>query len=128
MKINKGDFSGKRPKLEQDHLEDDVAILTVASAEVVTVPETATEAERKSVVLSFEETGELVFWPTNKEVGQLIDRLGDDTDSWVGRKVPIEKVTRTYMGKSFAKVGVVGDDEWDVYMKPAKAAKGARRK
>ena len=128
MKINKGDFSGKRPKLEQDHLEDDVAILTVASVEVVTVPETATEAERKSVVLSFEETGELVFWPTNKEVGQLIDRLGDDTDSWVGRKVPIEKVTRTYMGKSFAKVGVVGDDEWDVYMKPAKAAKGARQK
>lgn len=120
MRINKGDFSNRRPKLEQEHLTDDVAILTIAEADVLTVE------ERQAIVLSFEETGDHVLWPNGTEVNILIDFIGDDTDEWIGKRVAVEKVTRTYKGQAFDKVAIAEDQA--AYVKPKKSAASVGKK
>ena len=128
MKVNIKDFGNKRPKLEQEHLEDDVAILTITEAEVLTV-DAGGDEERQSIVLAFKETGDYVLWPNATEIRTLIEKLGDDTDEWTGQRVPVEKVTRSYRGKKFDKVGVVDAAEWDQYLgkKKVSAVKGKKR-
>jgi len=132
-KINKGDFTSKRPVLTQDDLEEQVAVLTISNAEVIDVPDDEAEGgTRKSIVLSFEEAGEKVLWPSSGDITTIIDKLGDDTDEWVGTKLPVEKVTRKFKGVGYKKVGVLSAEEWDTYIKPKrtplKVAKGGKKR
>lgn len=120
-KIDAGEFNRRSPKITRDMLEQDVAILTIVNAAVVTVNE-GTDTERKSIILSFEETGEHVFWPTATEVGILIEKFGDDTDDWQGEKMPLEKVSREFGGKTHDKLGIPAAEQWDDYLKPKKSS------
>ena len=125
-KVNKSQFTSKHPKLEQDDLEKDAAVLTIESADVITVEDDEQESgERTSIVLSFKETEDKVMWPNPSEIGVLIDKLGDDTDKWVGKQVPVEKVTRKFKGRSYPKIGIVEADEWDGYL--GKKGKSGKR-
>lgn len=126
MKVNKEQFTNRRPKLEQEHLEEDATILTIAEVDVIKLD------DREAIVLAFEETGDYVLWPNKTGIITLIDKLGDDTDEWIGQKVPVMKVTETYKGESFDKVAVAKLDEWDNIIKPKraplKAVKGGKKR
>lgn len=133
MKVNKEQFTNRRPKLEQEHLDEDAAILTITEVDVINVKDdTAEGGERAAIVLAFEETGEYVLWPNRTGISTLIDHLGDDTDEWVGQKVPVVKVTETFKGKSFDKVAIAKPEDWDTILKPKrtplKAVKGGKKR
>jgi hypothetical protein len=123
-KINKSDFSTKRPKLEWEDLEEEVAVLVCMEAEQLDID------GRPSIVLSFEGTDK-VLWPSPGDIGTLIDKLGDDTDEWIGQSVPVAKVTRKFKGESFKKVAIVEAEEWADYVKPKrtiKTVKGGKKR
>lgn len=119
-RITKDQFSGSRSKVEQSDLEEEAAILTVAAVDEITVddPERAS-GKRTSLVLVFEELGDKVLWLNQTQVGYLIDRLGDDTDTWVGEKVPVEKHDSNMRGKSHKKVWVCAPETWDDLLEEA---------
>lgn len=119
-KINTQDFGTSTPKLEQDDLEGDAAILTVTAFEMVEVDDDEMEGgKRKTGTLTFEETGDKVLWLNKGMVETLVEQLGDESDEWVGAKVPVEKYTARYRGQKYAKVRVVPSEEWESAFKEA---------
>lgn len=127
-KLNRDDYGNRREKVTQDDLESEVAVVTIVEAEEVD----ATDSEsptgyRKALVLSFEEIPNKVLWPGAKEVHALIDQLGDDTDKWLGRKIPIERATVRFRGRDYDKVVVAPSAEWEQYISP-KAVTTRRKK
>ncbi len=126
-RISADDFGSSTPKLTPDDLEADVAILTVADFETVDVDDDNAEGgKRKSATLTFEETEDRVLWLNKGMIEALIERLGDNTDKWKGQKVPVEKYTARFRGKSYPKVRVMMAEEWDDVLAP-KARRTAKR-
>jgi hypothetical protein len=122
-KINPTDFGTSRPKLTQTDFDGDFIILTIAAAEEVTVEDDEKESgERKSLVLTFQETGDKSLWLNVTMIKTLIAEIGDDTDKWAGQKVPVEKYTGSFKGKKFEKVGIM-ESPWDEAFKDS----GVRR-
>lgn len=128
-RISADDFGSSTPKLTPDDLEADVAILTVADFETVDVDDDNAEGgKRKSATLTFEETDDRVLWLNKGMVEALIERLGDNTDKWKGQKVPVEKYTARFRGKSYPKVRVMMAEEWDDVLTPSRSkGKTAKR-
>lgn len=121
-KVDASEFGKSRPKLLPDDLEGDVAILTIAKFETVDLQDDeAEDGKRRSATLSFEETGDKVLWLNKTQIDALVERLGDESDDWTGKKVPVEKVVNTFGKNKYPKVVVVGDpDEWDTYLNGGK--------
>lgn len=120
--INPDDFGKSAPKITQDDLEGDVAILTIAAYDEIELDDPEQESgKRKSATLRFSETGDKVLWLNKNQIESLVERLGDKPDAWAGERCPVEKVRTQFRGKSFDKVAVVHADEWDGYLKPKKA-------
>lgn len=116
-RISADEFGMSVPAIGYDDLEEDVAVLTVKSAEKMKFDD-----GRVSVVVRFEETGDdMVFYARAKvDVNPLIEKLGGDLKKWPGQKVPMEKVKRSYKGETHKKVGVVPAEDWDQYLKPSR--------
>jgi len=112
---NTEQYGSKSTKLAPEHLEGDVAILTIATVEQTEVEDEAAEGgKRPTILLTFEETGEdRVLWLNRGMIESLVERLGDETDGWTGQKIPVEKYTARYRGKSYDKVGVSPAASWD---------------
>lgn len=132
MKRNASDYGSSRPKLTQEDFDGDFIVLTIASVEEVTVDdEDKEEGKRKSLVLTFDETGDKSLWLNVSQINALIERFGEDDDDWKGERVPVEKHTAEYMGKKYPKVRIMAAEEWDEALgtrkakKKAGAAKGA---
>lgn len=122
-KVDASKFGSARVKITPDDLEGDVAVLTVSGYEEFDVDDdTVKGGKRKSAVLMFEETGEAVLYLNKGMVESLVERLGDDSDGWLGEKVPVERHVAEFGNKRFPKVRVVPAEEWDEYLKPAKKA------
>lgn len=112
MKIKKERYGNAKPKIEQDDIEGgDYAVLTIASVEEQKV--TADDGERTSLVLTTEELGDKVHWLNQTQIGYLIEKLGDDSEDWVGQRVPFVKTTSTMGSRSFKKVWIAAPGEWD---------------
>ncbi len=127
-KINPADFGQSRPKLEQDDFNGTFTVLTVAGVEEVNVTDDeAEDGKRRSLVMTFQETGDKSLWLNVTAIKTLCERLGDNTDKWVGQSVPVEKHTAEFRGKKFPKVRVALAEEWDDMLKQAKKARSARR-
>lgn len=123
--VDSSKYGKSRPKLTQDDLEADVAILTIASFDEIELDDDEQESgKRTSAVLTFQETGEKVLWLNKGQVDALVANLGNDADKWTGQRVPVEKVVASFGNKKFPKVSVVVDPaEWDKYLSPAKPKK-----
>lgn len=123
-KVNLKDYGTKREKIGIEDLEKDVAILTLATVDEVDVEDEEQESGiRRSMVLSFEEIPNKVLWPNRTQIAALVIKLGDDTDHWIGEKVPVEKARVPFKGKMFDKVRIVAAVEWEQYLKSSKKRK-----
>jgi len=125
-KINLNDYGTSRPKLEQDDFEGDFTILTVATVEEVEVDDEEKEGgKRKSLVLTFNETGDKALWLNVTQLKHLVAQLSDDARKWLGQKIPVEKVKASFKGKTHDKVYVMDADGWDDAFKQAKVKRTA---
>ena len=123
-KVDVSKFGSSAPKITQDDLEEDAAILTLAAYEEVSVDDDAVEGgKRQSATLRFEETGDKVLWLNKGMVETLVEQLGQDADEWVGQKVPVEKYVAKFNNTKYPKVRVMPSEEWDKAFKEA----GVRR-
>jgi hypothetical protein len=123
-KVDASKFGSSAPKLMPEDLEEDVAILTVAQYEEVSVDDDNAEGgKRQSATLKFVETGDKVVWLNKGMVETLVEQLGDDADKWAGQKVPVERHVASFGNKKYPKVRVMVSDEWDKTFKEA----GVRR-
>jgi len=126
-KLNLDKYGGERLKFTQDDIEDgDVGIVTIASFEEFEVQGRATAA------LTFEETGDKTLYLTKTDLKQLAEGLGEFPAKWVGKRIPVEKVKRTFQklgekAKTYDKVGVCPFEEWDAYLNPKPARKAGKR-
>ncbi len=116
--IEPGRFSGSRPRLEQDDLEEDVAILTIATVEEVNVKQDD-GGERPSLVCTFDETEDKALWLNVTQIKALVQMLGNDEKKWPGCKVPVERHEAEFRGKTYHKVRVMLADEWQGIFKEA---------
>ena len=122
-KVDPSRYGSAAPKLTPDDIED-AAILTVTAFDEVSVEDEEVEGgKRTSGNLTFEETGDKVLWLNKGMVETLVEQLGDDSDDWIGQKVPVEAYTATFKGKKFPKVRVMPSEEWSKAFKEA----GVRR-
>ena len=126
-KINFSDYSSSRPKLMPEDLEGDSAILTIASVESVTVGEDPTDQQERLLLL-LEEHEDMPLWLNMTMIRTLIDRLGSETNDWIGEKVPVESHVATYRGQEFPKVRVVPAERWDELLRPRSRSRARSRK
>lgn len=120
MKVDPGSYGSARPKLTQDDFDGDYIILTISQVEEVSVDDDESEdGKRKNLVLNFEETEDKAHWLNVGQIRTLVDELGDDSDAWVGQKVPVEKHTAEFKNKKYPKVRIMASEEWDATFKEA---------
>lgn len=125
-KINLGEYGSARPKLTQDDFEGDFTILTIATVEEVEVDDEEREGgKRKSLVMTFNETGDKSLWLNVTQLKHLIAQLGDDARKWLGQKIPVEKVKASFKGKSHDKVYVMDAEGWEDAFRSAKVKRTA---
>jgi hypothetical protein len=130
-KVREERYGSKRPKLERDDLDGDVGVLTIAGFDEAKFEDD--DGSRVTPFIWFEEMGDKVLFLNKTQVGYIIERLGDESDDWMGQRVPIEKHTATFNGKRHEKLWVSPPEKWDEYLGlkrgrgPAKAKKPARR-
>lgn len=80
----------KRDALKAEHMEGDVAVVTIADVEEIQVDRDG--EQRPVLVLTFKETGDLAFFPNVTGIKHLVKGLGADERDWTGKKIAIEKV------------------------------------
>lgn len=120
MKVKPNEFNRNRPTLNVEDLEDEAAVLVCSAVEEVELPDSdAPGGVRKSLLMRFEESGDKALWLNKTQIEYLIERLGDDTDDWIGQYVPIEKHETTFRGKTHNKVWVSPPESWDEMLEAA---------
>lgn len=140
-KVNKDDFGKRRPKLVVEDLDGgEATALTMASVERVTMDDG--DGKRHSLAITFEETGDKVYWPNVSSIGLIIDEYGDDDDDWIGKPLPLMRNTGTFKGQKYENLQVPERALWDeiftdmgfkvptskrVTAKPAKAVKTTKK-
>lgn len=118
-KVNADKFGSAAPKLTPDDIEEG-AILTITAFEEADIDDEEKEdGTRHSAHLQFTETGDKVLWLNKSMIEALIEQLGDETDDWMGQKIPVESYTAKFRGRDFKKVGVMPADKWDAAFKAA---------
>ncbi len=111
-KIRKEDFSKRRPKLTVEDLDGGDAIaLLIASVEEINVDDD--DGKRKSLVLTFEESGEKVYYPNATSLGFILDAYGDESDDWVGKPLPLMRHTGTFRGERYENLQVAAPEQWN---------------
>lgn len=127
MRVKKEKYGNAKPKIEQEDLQGgDAAVFTIEAVEEQKVTDDG--GERVSLTLITEELGEKLQWLNQTQIGYLLDKFGDDTDDWIGQKVPLVKTTSGYGGKTFKKVWVAAPAEWDGIFEEAGLSKRKARK
>lgn len=71
--------------------------------------------------LSTQEPPDHIMFLTRGDLGQLVKRLGDETDTWPGQRVVLELINRSYEGRSYEKYAVAPAEEWDDVLRPLDA-------
>jgi len=129
-KANPDKLGTSRPKIKPDDLEDEVALVTVATYDDPEVEDSESESgTRYAPYLTFEELGDKVLWLNKTQMVTMIEKMGDETDNWIGAIIPIEAVKKSFGTKTFHKVVVMEDpNEWDQYdwSKPRRRSKTAK--
>lgn len=84
--INRGRVDDNKPSLKAAEVNGDAVVVTVRKAET---PKTK---YGQKVVCEFDEYPGYAFWLNMTMVDYSIARLGNDTDKWVGQRIPLEKI------------------------------------
>lgn len=110
--------SSGRPKIVQDDIEDgDAVVVTVSDVEEEKVK--GDKGDKILLTLTTEEFGDKVHRLNKTQIGYMIERLGDETDNWIGEKVPLVKTKQEYQGKAVATVWVAPPELWGTIFKAA---------
>lgn len=128
-KVNADKYGTRSDKLTVDDLEGDAAVLTVDSFGEKTFTDIAgtTRTQKVTPFLTFRETGDKVLWLNSTQVGYLIERLGDDTDDWMGKPIPVERHEyKSFNGEEGVNLWVSPPERWDDLL--AQAGFGKSRK
>lgn len=126
MKINPQEYGGKgerKPPLTPEVLGDaDVAVLTISAVRAGIV----TADGRKTAVVEFEEKPDYVYWLNKTNLANLVERFGDDTDDWVGERIPLVRVrvNNPSTGRLTTKYHVADPEDWDEILAEAKRRRG----
>lgn len=124
-KVDPTKHGSSRPKLSPSDLEEDVAILTIASYEEAEIDDAdSPEGKRWIAMLFFEESGEKALYLNKTQIEYLIEGLeSDDSDDWPGKMIPIEVRRGRFRGTPYEKCHIVDPVEWTDYVEPAKPKK-----
>lgn len=98
-------------KMTVDDLEADATVLTISEVGEERNPDGVTP------VLKFKEAPEKKLYINRTQLEYIARRYGDDLDSWVGKRVPLEKKVIPYEAERFPKVYVMPPDMWDTAFK-----------
>ena len=119
-KLNPNNYNPVRPKLTPEMLEGTAAILTITNAEEIDIIDpNRSGGFRKALAVNFEETGEATMWPNATMSQTLIQMLGEDTDEWIGKAVPVESRHVRWGGETHHKVCIIEAREWKDAFKEA---------
>lgn len=126
-KVNPDKYGNAKPKITQDDLADgDFAVVTIAGFGEQTFEDG--KEKKLTPYLLTEEFGDKVLWLNRTQTRTLIDRLGDDSDKWTGKRVPIVKHTASFGTSTFKKVIVPDVEEWDDLLAMAAEESGSKPK
>jgi hypothetical protein len=126
-RVNLADYGKpQRQKLSPDDIPANECVLTIATAAEVTV---GSENGRplKRIVVSFKETENRALWLNYTQVSTLVERIGDELNAWVGKRVPVQRHVAEYEGAEYPKVRIVPTSTWDGVMQRAGKAKRATK-
>ena len=138
-RVNEGDFSTARPKIEPDDLDGTSAVLECDGyGEEDFDDPSAPGGVRKSAYLTFVEfpaEGDAdmgrVCWLNVTSIRAIIQHYGDESDDWIGQLIPVEEVKGTAFKKAYHKVSVVSPPEkWGDFiegLEPAPTPKRTKR-
>lgn len=130
-KVNPNAMGGGASRLaltSEDFAGKSQAVLTISAVETdVKIPDTSRPGGFRLVaVLSFEEyqgDDDRALYLNKTQAQFLVDKFGDESDNWVGERVPLEvvKVNNPKTGKPHRKVYVADPaDTWDAILDAAK--------
>lgn len=113
MKASDPKYGGaSRPKIEQDDIEDgDAVVVTIEDVEEEKVK--GDRGDKVLLVLITREFGDKVHRLNTTQRDYLIEKLGDETDRWIGKRVPLVKQTVEFQKKKYPTVYVAAPEEWD---------------
>jgi len=133
MKASDERYGGQaRPKITQADIEGgEAVVVTISDVEEEKVK--GDDGDKILLVLLTEEYGDKVHRLNKTQRDYLIEQLGDETDEWIGKKVPLVK-TRQEFGtpgrkgyKEFDTVWVAAPDEWKAIFKAWESGGSAKR-
>jgi len=111
-KVNREMYRNTRPKLMVEDIGDaDYIVLTIKEFR----EDKFDFQGRKKLApfLMFEEAGEKVQWLNPEQIQYLIDALGDETDEWIGKRIPIMRHEFSYDGKDGVNLWIASPELWD---------------
>lgn len=103
-----------------------VAVFTISAVESIIVK------GRKApnvLVLTFEEDPKRAFYLNATMIDYLIDRLGNEERDWVGKRIPVERVTveNPQSGEDVTKLWVCPPESWAKHLRESGNARKARK-
>lgn len=111
-KVNPDEHKRNRPKVTLADLEGAEAMaLTVATAEILDME------DRRVMAVTFEETGDKVHFPNATSLGYIVERLGDESDDWIGHYLPLVRHQGTYNGKTYDNLQVAAPELWNTIIR-----------
>lgn len=131
-KVDLAKYGSSGPKLNAAALDGaDTFVGTVASVEDTKFTDTQTREEVTRMVIRFAEMPEHGYFPNVTSIRRLIDGLGDNSDRWKGKRVPLEVVkvpNPAQGGKVVEALWVVEADEWDSVLNPRRGRAATSKK
>lgn len=116
-KVDLSRFGGIRgTKLTPEELTGDIVIVTIKE---YGEQKNTGEGRKLSPVLRYEESPEKLHYLNREQMERLVAKLGDDTERWIGKRIPIHAEDVEYEGKTFSKVYVMPPEEWEAAFKEA---------
>lgn len=128
MKASNPRYGGSgRPKIVQDDIEDgDAMLVTISDVEEEKVK--GDGGDKVLLVLLTEEFGDKVHRLNKTQRDYLIEQLGEETDDWIGKQVPLVKTKQAFQNKSFDTVWVAAPEEWKSLLRASSVQAKAARK
>lgn len=89
---------------------------TVSSIKLVEMDDQFNPGQkRESIVINFDEFGDNGWWPSKAALKHIMKVLGDETDDWKGKQIPLERVKSVNQktGELVEKFHPMAIDVWD---------------
>lgn len=129
MKISAAKYGGLRgTPLAPEDLEGDAAVFTIQE-----FGEQANSSDKRrqlSPVLRYAECPDKLHYLNREQIERIIPKLGDESDNWIGKQVPVavedvEGPAQSGNGTQvYKKVYVMKPEKWDAAFRAAKRQTG----